>query len=95
MSDRRNNWRLLRIAESICTCLMTDGFCGPQDKPDCRCWIAAQAAVQGLANQSNPCLKEAWPSLGEYEARERLDALVKAIREKSDELTARHQEQTR
>lgn len=92
MSERpKTNWRLLRIAESICSCLLTDGFCGPKHRPDCRCWIAARAAVNGLSNQANPCLQEAWPRMfNEDERRGNLNMLVKAILTKEDELTAMH-----
>lgn len=92
MSDEPvTNWRLLRIAESICNCVMTDGFCGPKHKPDCRCWRAARAAVNGLSLQANPCLAEAWPRMwNEDERRANLDALVDAILTKEDELTAMH-----
>ncbi len=92
MSDApKTNWRLLRIAESICSCLLTDGFCGPKQRPDCRCWIAARAAVNGLSNQANPCLLEAWPrQFNDDERRGNLNMLVKAILMKEDELTAMH-----
>jgi hypothetical protein len=86
----KTNWRLLRIAEQICSCLLTDGFCGPQNRPDCRCWTAARAAVQGLENQSDPALEAAWPLLGREERRGRLNALVEAIKYKKDELTDEH-----
>lgn len=91
MTDRITNWRLLRIAESICSCLLTDGFCGPKNKPDCRCWIAARAAVQGLEIQADPALEEAWPSMwNKDERRTRLNQLCKTILTKEDELTAMH-----
>lgn len=92
MSDApKTNWRLLRIAESICSCLLTDGFCGPKNKPDCRCWIAARAAVNGLSNQANQCLADAWPrQFNDDERRSNLNLLVKAILSKDDELTAMH-----
>jgi hypothetical protein len=87
----KTNWRLLRIAESICSCLLTDGFCGPKNKPDCRCWIAARAAMNGIINQANPCLLEAWPRMfNDDERRGNLNMLVKAILTKEDELTAMH-----
>lgn len=91
MSDPKTNWRILRVAESICSCVLTDGFCGPKNKPDCRCWIAARAAVQGLMNQANPVIDEAWPRMWNTdERRANLNALVKAILSKDDELTAVH-----
>lgn len=91
MDQPKTNWRLLRIAESICSCLLTDGFCGPKNRPDCRCWIAARAAVDGLRNQSKPCLQEAWPRMfNDDERRGNLNLLVKAILSKDDELTAMH-----
>lgn len=92
MADHpKTNWRLLRIAESICSCLLTDGFCGPKNKPDCRCWIAARAAVNGLSNQATPCLQDAWPRMfNDDERRGNLNLLIKAILSKDDELTAMH-----
>jgi hypothetical protein len=91
MSDPKTNWRLLRIAESICSCVLTDGFCGPKNRPDCRCWTAARAAVNGLSNQANGCLDEAWPhAWNTDERRANLDSLVRSILTKDDELTAMH-----
>lgn len=91
MSRPITNWRLLRIAESICSCLLTDGFCGPKNKPDCRCWIAARAAVNGFSNQSDPALQEAWPHMWDKnERRARLNQLCNAILRSEDELTAMH-----
>lgn len=85
------NWRLLRIAENICSCVLTDGFCGPKNRPDCRCWTAARVALQGLSQQANPCLADAWPDLtNEEDRRDRLNDLVRAIRDRQDELTAEH-----
>lgn len=87
----KTNWRLMRVAESICACVLTDGFCIPKNKPDCRCWTAARAAVEGLGNQANPCLDEAWPRMWNTdERRANLNALCKAILTKEDELTAMH-----
>jgi len=91
MSNPKTNWRLLRIAESICSCVLTDGFCGPKNKPDCRCWTAARAAMDGLKLQANPCLQEAWPrAFNDDERRGNLNLLVRAILTKDDELTAMH-----
>lgn len=92
---KHNNWRLERIASSICSCVLTDGFCSPRNKPDCRCWTAARAAVNGLENQSDPALKEAWPDVSQGDGdtrdnaarRARLNALCKAILSREDELT--------
>lgn len=87
----KTNWRLLRIAESICSCLLTDGFCSPKHNQDCRCWIAARAAVNGLSNQATPCLQEAWPRMfNDDERRGNLNLLIKSILAKDDELTAMH-----
>lgn len=87
----KTNWRILRIAESICSCVLTDGFCGPKNRPGCRCWLAARAAVQGLQNQANACIDEAWPRMWNTdERRSNLDALAKAIITAEDELTAMH-----
>lgn len=90
MTQPKTNWRLLRIAENICSCVLTDGFCGPKHRSDCRCWTAARAALQGLSQQANPCLAEAWPEATEDERRARLDDLVRAIRTKQDGLTLEH-----
>jgi hypothetical protein len=90
MNDPKTNWRLLRIAENICSCLLTDGFCAPKNRPDCRCWIAARAAVQGLENQADPCLEEAWPNESTEARRARLWSLIRAIRNRHDELTEEH-----
>jgi hypothetical protein len=91
MTEPKTNWRLMRVAESICSCLLTDGFCAPKHKPDCRCWAAARAAMEGLRSQSNPCLDEAWPrQFNTDERRGNLNLLVKAILNKEDELTAMH-----
>lgn len=87
----KHNWRLLRIAESICSCLLTDGFCGPEHRPDCRCWIAARAALQGLRNQSDPCLEDAWPTMPKEGRRPRMEALCDAIGLKQDDLTEQAQ----
>lgn len=86
----KTNWRLLRIAESICSCLLTDGFCGPRSRPDCRCWTAARAALQGIENQADPVLADAWPNLSEEARRAMLQSLVGAIRLRADELTQEH-----
>lgn len=94
----KTNYRLLRIAESICSSVLTDGFCGPRNCPDCRCWNIARAVVQGLENQSDPCLRDAWPNIhasefetDEIERRAYLQRLCVAIRTKRDELTAEHE----
>lgn len=91
-----NNYRLLRIANELCSCELTDGFCAPQNKPDCRCWRLAQLSVQGLRKQSDPCLADAWAEVvpsrfetNELERRSLLLSLCTAIASKEDELTER------
>lgn len=86
------NLRILRIAEHICSCVLTDGFCGPKNRPDCRCWVAARAALEGVRAQANPVLSEAWPALPD--PRDHLEALVDAIRYREDDLTREHLQQT-
>ena len=83
------NYRLERIAETICSCDMTDGFCAPRHNPDCRCWRYAKLAVQGLRNTANPALAEAWPDASEDQRRVRLNRLLDAILNRSDERTAK------
>jgi hypothetical protein len=97
--DRPNNLRLLRIAECICSCVLTDGFCGPAHKPKCRCWDAARAAVQGLKNQANPSLVPGWEvTHAAYLARDKADprkvieAVCDGILARRDELTKEHEE---
>lgn len=85
------NWRLLRVAGHICNSVMTDGFCNPKFKPDCRCWSAARAAIDGVKNQADPALDEAWPHMWDkHERRARLEQLCSAIKNGEDELTAMH-----
>jgi hypothetical protein len=91
----KTNWRLMRVAEQICQCDLTDGFCHPQHKPDCRCWRLAFFAMKGVENQSNPALEAAWGNESEEARRARLNALVRSITSASDELSQRHFEQRR
>ncbi len=86
----KSNWRLMRVAEQLCICDLTDGFCHPQNKPDCKCWRLAALAMKGIENQSNPALEAAWINEGEEARRARLNALVRSITEATDELTQRH-----
>lgn len=95
MSDKPiANLRLLRIAEEICSCVLTDGFCGPKYRPDCRCWIAARVAVRGLMHQADPCLEQAFASYSSISTEARrsiVESLGRAILERRDELTAEHE----
>lgn len=38
------------VAEVLCHCDMTDGFCTPRNKEDCRCWRLAAEALRMLGN---------------------------------------------
>ena len=87
--EPKANWRLLRIANHICVCNLTDGFCNPEGKPECECWTMARLAVQGLRNLADPALKDAWPDLDPIEARAQLYKLCHAILSKRDGLTER------
>lgn len=91
------NYRLERIADEICSCELTDGFCGPRNRPGCRCWKLARLAIRGLRTTSNPALRDAWPEYREDDMRDeaimrgKLDALCNAILNKRDELTVEHE----
>lgn len=40
--------RLYRAASTLCACQMTDGFCMPLNKPDCRCWKLARTVLRSI-----------------------------------------------
>lgn len=82
-----NNYPLERIANSICACVLTDGFCSPRHDPDCRCWRAARAAVEGLHSQSDPALQRAWPRMGREDRRAHLNWLCESTLRHKDELS--------
>ncbi len=73
---------------------MTDGFCVPKYKPDCGCWVAARAAIQGIMNQADPAFAEAWTishkaflEKDKADPRKILDAVCQSILTREDELT--------
>ena len=39
------------ITDTICSMHMTDGFCRPDHKPDCRCHTLGRAAVTAMATR--------------------------------------------
>ena len=45
---------LLYAAELACIYKLTDGFCHPRNRPECRCWDAANAVMKatGLSAQA-------------------------------------------
>ncbi len=65
---------LARIAETLCVCDMTDGFCLPRNKPQCRCWKLARAVYRTIGDAPNPVLQEGWKVTDRYwEAKDKAD----------------------
>ncbi len=80
------NHRLCRIAQEICECDLTDGFCTPSRDPTCKCWRYARLAIQGLRRQADPCLKDAWPTFTVDASRMMLIKLCDAVSGKTERL---------
>jgi len=58
--SERNPIMLARIAETLCVCDMTDGFCMPSHKPTCRCWGVARAVYRTMLDAPNPVVSAGW-----------------------------------
>ena len=49
-----------RIAAALCVTHLTDGFCMPRNKPDCRCHSLAKAVTAELRRLPDPCFRAGW-----------------------------------
>ena len=46
--------RRYRVAATLCACQMTDGFCTPLNKPECRCWKLADTVLRAIDDWPAP-----------------------------------------
>lgn len=51
---------LASIANTICACHMTDGFCMPRNNSACHCWKLALSVQRSLVDPHNSVLQAGW-----------------------------------
>lgn len=49
-----------RIAETLCNCALTDGFCAPHNKLDCQCWRLAKEIERWLMEPHGQAIHAGW-----------------------------------
>jgi hypothetical protein len=54
MAPLTDDKRRYRVASTLCACHMTDGFCAPLSKPDCRCWRLADTVLRAIDDWPAP-----------------------------------------